>query len=72
MTRPIPNGRGWVKQAYSSYQNQQDMLQRIEMLEKCVAMLVRISVNNWTTPEAATALTMFADKVISPYRPEES
>jgi hypothetical protein len=48
----------------TTYVTQEQMLERIDMLEKVVAMLVRITVNNWTEPEARTALTLFADRVI--------
>jgi hypothetical protein len=48
----------------TTYVTQEQMLERIDMLEKAVAMLVRITVNNWTEPEARTALTLFADRVI--------
>jgi hypothetical protein len=64
VTRPLPNDPGWVKQAYSSYQTQQAMRERIDSLEKYLAMLVRITVANQTTPEAVAVLNQFADMVI--------
>lgn len=41
MNRPIPNGGSWITQAYSSYQNQQQMLERIHRLEEMLVLLIQ-------------------------------
>jgi hypothetical protein len=57
----------WVSKAYSSYQNQQQMLERIEVLEHCVAILIRGAQRG---SDDFNTLMQFVETVTAPKEPE--